>query len=143
MKIGIIVSEFNSKYTNSLLKGCLNRLKEHQIDQEDIFQVFVPGSFEIPIMAKIILSKKEIDILIVIGCVIRGQTYHFEAIVEGVVQGIQKVSIEKGKPIIFGVLTTNTRQQAIDRSGDNKNNKGIEFADSAIKLIEEIKKIED
>lgn len=138
LKIGIIVSRFNEFITNLLLEGAKRRLEERRASYE-IF--YVPGAFEIPVVAKILAER--FDALIALGCIIRGETHHFEAVVDGVVRGVVEAALNKEKPVIFGVLTVDSIEQAIDRAGGKLGNKGYEFADNALYMAELCRRIKD
>lgn len=131
---GIVVSEWNSEITNSLLEGAINTLKENGVEEKDIYIQYVPGSFELPFGASKLLEKKKFDAVICLGCVIQGETRHFDFICDAVANGIMEVSLRKDIPVIFGVLTTNNQEQAIDRSGGKHGNKGVEAAITALKM---------
>ena len=130
---GIVVSEWNKEITDNLLQGAVETLLEHGVDEKDIYVRHVPGSFE-PFGASTLLEKKKFDAVICLGCVIQGETRHFEFISQAVAHGIMKVSLSEGIPVIFGVLTTDTLQQAKDRSGGALGNKGTEAAVTALKM---------
>ena len=131
---GIVVSEWNKEITDNLLQGAVETLLEHGVDEKDIYVRHVPGSFELPFGASTLLEKKKFDAVICLGCVIQGETRHFEFISQAVAQGIMNVSLSEGIPVIFGVLTTDTLQQAKDRSGGALGNKGTEAAVTALKM---------
>lgn len=131
---GIVVSEWNKEITDNLLQGAVETLLEHGVDEKDIYVRYVPGSFELPFGASTLLEKKKFDAVICLGCVIQGETRHFEFISQAVAHGIMKVSLSEGIPVIFGVLTTDTLQQAKDRSGGALGNKGTEAAVTALKM---------
>lgn len=131
---GIVVSEWNKGITDNLLQGAVETLLEHGVDEKDIYVRHVPGSFELPFGASTLLEKKKFDAVICLGCVIQGETRHFEFISQAVAHGIMKVSLSEGIPVIFGVLTTDTLQQAKDRSGGALGNKGTEAAVTALKM---------
>lgn len=136
-KIAIIVAEWNAAITGALYNGALNTLIKQEVNEEDILSLSVPGTFELAGAADILLSKrKHIDAVICIGCVIQGDTKHFDFICEAAAQGITNVGVKYSKPVIFGVLTTNDEQQAIDRAGGKHGNKGDEAAITALKMIE-------
>ena len=125
MTIAIVVSEWNKKITNGLLNGTTRTLKNHGLKEDNLTIHNVPGSFELPSAAQFILeSKKNIDAVICLGCVIQGETKHFDFVCQGITQGIKDVGLKYNKPVIFGVLTDNTLQQSIDRSGGKHGNKG-------------------
>jgi 6,7-dimethyl-8-ribityllumazine synthase len=129
LKISIVVSKFNKEITSKLYCTTLARLKEYKFIESQIDTVWVPGAVEIPIVAQKLISVKKYDVVICLGTVIRGETSHFDYVCNQVSYGCQKVALENNIPIIFGVLTTENEQQAIERI-----NKGIELADSAIEM---------
>ena len=133
-RIGIVVSKFNEFITRRLLKACLGELKRRGVLEKNITVVWVPGSFEIPVTALKLAQKKNIDAVICLGAVIRGETIHFELVANQTAAGIQQVSLETDKPVIFGVLATETVNQAYKRSGVKGENKGIEAARNAVEM---------
>lgn len=136
-KFAIAVAEWNAEITGSLYNGALETLLKHGVPAENIISVPVPGSFELTAAAEILLQKhKELDAVICLGCVIQGDTKHFDFICDAVAHGISNVGIKHSKPVIFGVLTTNDQQQAIDRAGGKHGNKGDEAAITALKMAE-------
>jgi len=136
-KIAIAVAEWNAEITGALYKGAFDTLLKHGVLDENIMSVVVPGSFELTSTADILLNKyADLDAVICLGCVIQGDTKHFDFICEAVANGITQVSVKHGKPVIFGVLTTNDQQQAIDRAGGKHGNKGDEAAITAIKMAD-------
>ncbi|MBN1252434.1 MAG: 6,7-dimethyl-8-ribityllumazine synthase [Bacteroidales bacterium] len=135
MKFGIVVAEWNIEITEALYNGAFNTLKKHGTKEENIFKIYVPGSFELTLGAQLIAENTDVDAIIVLGCVIQGQTRHFDFICSGVTQGITDLNLKYNKPFIFGLLTTNNQQQAIDRAGGKHGNKGDEAAITAIKMI--------
>jgi 6,7-dimethyl-8-ribityllumazine synthase len=134
-KFGIVMSEWNNSVTESLLEGVLHTLLSHGVQKEYICTVQVPGSFELSLGAQRMAKKEEIDAVICLGCVIQGETRHFEFICNAVAHGLTQVSLKYEKPVVFGVLTTDTYQQALDRAGGKHGNKGDEAAITAIKMI--------
>jgi len=136
MTLGIVVSEWNDKITLGLLKGAKATLLKQGVIESNIHIHFVPGAFELPLGAQLILENQAVDAVICLGCVIQGETKHFDFVCEGVTQGIKDVSLKYNAPVIFGVLTDNTEQQSIDRSGGRLGNKGDEAAVTAIKMID-------
>ena len=137
MTLGIVVSEWNEKITTGLLNGAHSTLIKHGVKPENITIEFVPGAFELPLGSQILLeSTKAYDAIICLGCVIQGETKHFDFVCDGVTQGIKDVSLKFNKPVIFGVLTDNTEQQSIDRSGGKHGNKGDEAAVTALKMVD-------
>lgn len=133
--IGIVVSEWNTEITGALLQGAVDTLKEHGLTEDDIIIRYVPGSFELPLGAQLLLDNAEPDAVICIGCVIQGETRHFDFICNSVSQGIMTLNLEYNTPVIFGVLTPENQQQAADRAGGKHGNKGIEAAATALKMI--------
>jgi len=134
-KIGIIVAEWNKEITNSLLKGALSTLLNYGVQENNITIAYVPGSFELTSGAHTLATTKIFDGLICLGCVIRGETPHFDYICQGVTQGITFLNATLDIPIIFGVLTVNNFQQALDRAGGKYGNKGDEAAIALLKMI--------
>lgn len=135
MLFGIVVSEWNKSITDSLKEGAYKTLRKHGVKKENILVHYVAGSFELAIGADIFLSYSDADAVICLGSIIQGETRHFEFVSQATAQGIKDVSLKHGKPVIFGVLTDDTMQQAIDRSGGKHGNKGIECAIAAIKMV--------
>ncbi|MCC7232711.1 MAG: 6,7-dimethyl-8-ribityllumazine synthase [Bacteroidia bacterium] len=134
LRFGIVVSSWNSEITESLFRAAVSTLKSAGCPDENIFRTDVPGSFELPLGAKILYEQRKPDAIICLGCVIRGETPHFDYICSAVSAGIMQLNVEKGLPFIFGVLTTENIQQAQDRSGGTHGNKGIEAAVTAIRM---------
>ncbi len=135
LKVAIIVGRFNELITDKLAEGARNCLLRFGASVENISEYGVPGAFEIPVLAKKLLTAdKELDAVIAIGAVIRGDTPHFEQVVGGATSGVMNVSLETEKPVIFGVLTTDTVEQALNRSGLKAGNKGWEAAHTAIEM---------
>ena len=132
-KYAIVVARFNHFITDRLVEGCLDTLKRHDVKDEEIELVRVPGAFEIPLAAKK-LAHKDYDAVICLGAVIRGDTSHYDYVCSEVSKGIANVSLESGKPIIFGVVTTDTIEQAVKRAGTKAGNKGSDAAISAIEM---------
>ncbi len=141
INIAIAVSSFNDFISKRLLDGCLDELKKLGIVEKKIQVVWVPGSFELPLLAQKLAQKKNIDAVICLGAVIRGETYHFEVVAQGVAQGIMQASLNTEKPILLGVLTTDSVKQANNRSDVKRDNKGREVARAALQMIEVLKKI--
>ena len=130
----IIVAEWNADITNALYQGALTTLVKRGALTENIFTYYVPGSFELTSAADILLQNQNVDAVICLGCVIQGETKHFDFICNAVANGLSNVAIKYSKPVIFGVLTTDNMQQAIDRAGGVHGNKGDEAAITAIKM---------
>jgi 6,7-dimethyl-8-ribityllumazine synthase len=145
LRFGIVVSEWNEKITEGLYKGAQQALIDNGVAPEDIIRVNVPGSFELTFGASMLAETTNVDAIITLGSVIQGETKHFDFVCQGVSNGITQLNISLDIPVIFGVLTDNTMQQAIDRSGGSMGNKGIECAIAAIKMasINQILRAED
>lgn len=141
-KFSIVVSRFNTFITEKLLDGAIDCLVRHNVKEENIKVYWVPGSFEIPSVAKKLAQSKNSDAVICLGCVIRGETPHFDYVASEVSKGIAQVSLETGVPVVFGVLTTDTIEQAIERAGTKAGNKGFDAAMTAIELVNLYKEIE-
>lgn len=135
-RFGIVVAEWNAKITGALYEGAYQSLVDNGALEENIFTYAVPGSFELSSGADILLKSKELDAVICLGCVIQGETRHFDFICAAVANGVTNVAIKYVKPVIFGVLTTDNEQQAIDRAGGKHGNKGVEAAVTAIKMAD-------
>ncbi|WP_109832504.1 6,7-dimethyl-8-ribityllumazine synthase [Reichenbachiella versicolor] len=131
----IVVSEWNEEVTEALCEGAIETLKQHGAATDNIYRVDVPGSYELSLGAQKMAEQSEIDAVICIGCVIQGETKHFDFICSAVAHGLTDVGLKYGKPVIFGVLTPNTQQQALDRAGGKHGNKGDEAAITAIKML--------
>ena len=136
LRIGIIVAEWNLEITGALLNGAVSTLLKHKVKEEDIHVKYVPGSFELPLGAALITQSLNPDAVICLGCVIQGETRHFDFICQGVTQGITDLNLKYSKPFVFGLLTTDTLQQAVDRSGGKHGNKGDEAAITALKMVD-------
>ncbi len=134
MKFGIALSEWNEKVTHDLYEGCYETLVKHGASEENIHTIQVPGSFELPVGAKLLMDQHKIDAVICIGCVIKGETSHNEYINHAVATGLVNLGIASSIPVVFGVLTPNDQQQAEDRAGGKHGNKGIEAAVTAIRM---------
>jgi 6,7-dimethyl-8-ribityllumazine synthase len=133
-RFGIVVAEWNTEITNALYEGAYQSLVNNGALPGNIFSYSVPGSFELTSGADILLKNVHVDAVICLGCVIQGETRHFDFICDAVANGISNVAIKYSKPVIFGVLTTDNQQQAIDRAGGKHGNKGDEAAITAIKM---------
>lgn len=134
LKFGIIVSRFNEFITSKLLGGALDALDRHDVANQDIEVAWVPGAFEIPIAAQKMASSGKYDAVICLGAVIRGATPHFDYIAAEASKGVANVGLKTNLPVIFGVVTTDTIEQAIERAGTKAGNKGVEAAESAIEM---------
>jgi 6,7-dimethyl-8-ribityllumazine synthase len=135
MRFGIVVSEWNYEITSALAKGAIETLKKYGAVEKNILISFVPGSFELPLGGQFFAEMGDVDAVILLGCVIQGETPHFDYICSGVTKGTVDLNLKYHMPFIFGVLTTKTIQQAKDRSGGKYGNKGDEAAVTAIKMI--------
>jgi 6,7-dimethyl-8-ribityllumazine synthase len=135
MKIGIVVSEWNHEITSALLRGALVTLMKHGVAEENIRVEHVPGSFELPLGAQLMAESYNPDAVICLGCVIQGETRHFDFICQGVTRGITELNLKYGRPFIFGVLTTDNLSQARERAGGKHGNKGDEAAVTALRMV--------
>ncbi|PTQ92679.1 6,7-dimethyl-8-ribityllumazine synthase [Mucilaginibacter yixingensis] len=142
-RFGIVVAEWNAEITNALYLGAYQSLLKYGAAEGDIFTHPVPGSFELTSGADLLLKHKELDAVICLGCVIQGETRHFDFICDAVAHGVSNVAIKYAKPVIFGVLTTDNQQQAIDRAGGKHGNKGDEAAITAIKMADLARQLQD
>lgn len=134
LKIGIVVGRFNEFIVSKLLGGALDGLKRHGVDEENIEVAWVPGAFELPLIAKKMVNTDKYDAVICLGAVIKGSTPHFDYVCSEASKGIATVSLQSEKPVIFGVLTTDTIEQAIERAGTKAGNKGYDAAITAIEM---------
>ncbi len=141
LKFAIVVARFNEFINGRLLSGAEDALKRHGVSEDDITVIWVPGAFEIPLTAQKLAQKKEYDAVITLGAVIRGATPHFDFVSNEVAKGVAVASMETGVPVIFGVLTTDTIEQAIERAGTKAGNKGYDAAVTAIELANLYKEI--
>ncbi len=135
MRIGIVVAEWNIEITGALRDGAIKTLLENGVIENDIIVKYVPGSFELTLGAQFLCEDRSIDAVITVGCVIQGETRHFDFICDAVAHGVTNVSLKYNKPVIFGVLTPNTLEQAQDRAGGRHGNKGDEAAVTALKML--------
>ncbi|PWU68036.1 6,7-dimethyl-8-ribityllumazine synthase [Gracilibacillus dipsosauri] len=142
LKVGIVVGRFNEFITGKLLNGAEDTFRRHGVAEEDVEVAWVPGAFEIPLVAKKMVETGKYDAVVTLGTVIRGSTPHFDYVSNEVSKGVASVSMDAGIPVIFGVLTTDTIEQAIERAGTKAGNKGAEAAISAIEMANLLKDIE-
>lgn len=133
-KFGIVASRFNDFMTKELISGCTDTLIRHGVDEKDLLVTWVPGAFEVPLVALKLAESKAYDAVICLGTVIRGSTPHFDYIASEVAKGVSRVSLDTGVPVIFGVITADTIEQAVERSGSKDGNKGRDAALSAIEM---------
>lgn len=141
LKIAIVVSRFNDFITTRLLEGAKDTLIRHEVEDTNIDVAYVPGAFEIPLVAKKLAQKSEYDAVITLGCVIRGATSHYDYVCNEVAKGVSKANDISDTPVIFGVLTTESIEQSVERAGTKAGNKGSEAAVSAIEMANLIKQI--
>lgn len=134
LKFGIVISRFNEFISSKLLSGCLDGLNRHGAEEENIEIIWAPGAFEIPVVASRLAQSNKYHAVICLGAVIRGGTPHFDYVAAEVSKGIAQVSLQSGKPVIFGVLTTDSLEQAIERAGTKGGNKGFDAALAAIEM---------
>ncbi|WP_255259713.1 6,7-dimethyl-8-ribityllumazine synthase [Lentibacillus sp. CBA3610] len=142
LKVGIVVARFNDFITSKLLEGAEDTLKRHGVQEDNIDIAWVPGAFEIPVVAKKMAVKEEYDAVVTLGAVIRGSTPHFDYVCNEAAKGISSAAMQSGKPVIFGVLTTETIKQAIERAGTKAGNKGSEAAAAAIETANVVKELD-
>lgn len=136
MSFGIVVAEWNTDITGALLEGAMKTLKEQGCEDDNIHVKWVPGTFELPLGAQFFAEHTSVDAVIVLGCVIQGETRHFDFVCQGVTQGITQLQLAWSMPMAFGVLTTENIEQAFDRAGGKHGNKGDEAAATAIKMVD-------
>ncbi len=141
LKFGVVVSRFNEFITGKLLEGARDDLVRHGVNQEDISVAWVPGAFEIPLVAQKLAQTNNYDALICLGAVVRGGTPHFEYIAAEVTKGIAKVGLDTGLPVTFGIITADTLEQAIERAGTKAGNKGFDAAVDAVEMANLLKGI--
>jgi 6,7-dimethyl-8-ribityllumazine synthase len=139
LRIAVVVARFNEEVTRRLLRGALNALTERGVEDPDV--LWVPGSLELPVVALALAEKGNHDAIVCLGCVIRGETYHFEVVANQAAAGIMQVQLDTGVPVAFGVLTTEDKEQALARSGP-KNNKGAEAAEAAIEMANLMREVQ-
>ena len=142
IRIGIVASRFNEFITSKLLSGAIDGLQRHGVGEEDIHVAWVPGAFEIPLIASKMANSRKYDAIICLGAVIRGSTSHYDYVCNEVSKGIASVELSSGVPVMFGVLTTENIEQAIERAGTKAGNKGYECAEGAIEMVNLIRQIE-
>lgn len=141
LKVAIVVSRFNDFITGRLLEGAKDTLIRHDVNEDNIDVAYVPGAFEIPLVAKKLASSGNYDAVITLGCVIRGATSHYDYVCNEVAKGVSKVNDQTNVPVIFGILTTESIEQAVERAGTKAGNKGAEAAVSAIEMTNLLKSI--
>lgn len=142
IKVGIVASRFNEFITSKLLSGAMDGLLRHDVWEEDVHVAWVPGAFEIPLIASKMAKSGKYDAVICLGAVIRGSTSHYDYVCNEASKGIAAVSLETGVPVMFGVLTTENIEQAIERAGTKAGNKGYECAEGAIEMVNLIRALE-
>jgi 6,7-dimethyl-8-ribityllumazine synthase len=141
LRVGLVCGRFNDLITERLLAGALDTLERHGVADDDITVVWVPGSFEMPVTAKALAARDDIDAVITLGAVIRGATGHYDLVAGQAAAGIARAGLDTGTPVIFGVLTTETLEQALDRAGAKVGNKGAEAAATAIEMVHVLRAI--
>ncbi len=141
MKVGIVASRFNAFIVQKLLDGAVDGLVRHGVDEENISAAWVPGAFEIPVVAQKMAASKKYDAVICVGAVIRGSTSHYDYVCAEVSKGVAQASFNTGVPVLFGILTTDNLEQAIDRAGAKSGNKGYDCALSAIEMVNVMEQI--
>ncbi|MGL4357508.1 6,7-dimethyl-8-ribityllumazine synthase [Cetobacterium sp.] len=143
LKVGIVCARFNEFIVSKLLGGAVDALKRHSVNEENIHVSWVPGAFEIPLIAKKMVETNKFDVVITLGAVIRGATPHFDYVCSEVSKGVASVSLDSGVPVIFGVLTVNSIEEAIERAGTKAGNKGFDAGISAIETVNLIRTISE
>ena len=141
MKVGIVAGRFNEFITSKLLSGCLDGLRRHDVADDDVDVAWVPGAFEIPLVAQKMAASGRYDAVICLGAVIRGATSHYDYVCSEVSKGVAQTSLKTGVPVMFGVLTTENIEQAIERAGTKAGNKGFECATGAIEMVNLLRQI--
>ena len=141
VKVGVVVTRFNEFITSKLLSGAIDGLKRHGVSESDIDVAWIPGAYEIPLVAKKMAESTKYHVVITLGAVIRGATPHFDYVSGEVSKGVANVGLETGVPVIFGVLTTDSIEQAIERAGTKARNKGYEAGVTAIEMVNVLKEI--
>lgn len=142
IKVGIVAARFNEFITSKLLSGAMDGLIRHEVAQEDVEVAWVPGAFEIPLIAQKMAESGKYDAVICLGAVIRGATSHYDLVCNETAKGVAQVGLKTGVPVLFGVVTTDTIEQAIERAGTKAGNKGYDCATSAIEMVNLIRQIE-
>ena len=142
IRVGIVISRFNEFITSKLLGGALDALRRHGVKEDDIHVAWVPGAFEIPLIASKMAESKKYDAVICLGAVIRGNTSHYDYVCSEVSKGVANVSLNSGVPVMFGVLTTENIEQSIERAGTKAGNKGFDCAVGAIEMVNLIREME-
>lgn len=135
LKVGIVAARFNEIIVNKLVGGAIDGLVRHDVDEDDIDVAWVPGAFELPLVAQKMAQSDKYDAVIVLGAVIRGATSHYDLVCNEVAKGTAQISLQTGKPVMFGVITTDTIEQAVERAGSKAGNKGYECACGAIEMV--------
>ena len=142
IKVGIVAARFNEFITSKLLSGAMDGLVRHEVAQEDVEVAWVPGAFDIPLIAQKMAESGKYDAVICLGAVIRGATSHYDLVCNEAAKGVAQVGLKTGVPVLFGVVTTDTIEQAIERAGTKAGNKGYDCATSAIEMVNLIRQIE-
>ena len=140
LKVGIVVARFNEFITSKLLSGAIDTLRRHEMKEDNIDVAWVPGAFEIPVVAKKMAESKKYDAVICLGAVIRGATSHYDYVCNEVSKGVAQVGLQSGTPVLFGVLTTENIEQAVERAGTKAGNKGADAAMAAMEMANLLKK---
>lgn len=141
IRVGLVCGRFNDLITERLLAGALDTLERHGVAGDDVTVVWVPGSFEIPLAAKALAARADVDAVITLGAVIRGATGHYDHVAGQAAAGVARAALDTGTPVVFGVLTTETLEQALDRAGAKVGNKGAEAAVTAIEMVHVLRRV--
>lgn len=141
LRVGVVVARFNEFITRRLLEGCQEALRRHGVRPEDVTVAWVPGSFELPLAAQTMARSGSYDAIVCLGCVVRGETAHFDYVAGSAASGVAQAALATGVPVIFGVLTTNTMEQAMERSGGRLGNRGYDGAVAAIEMADLLRRL--
>lgn len=141
IKVGIVTTRFNDFIVNRLLGGALDTLKRHDVPEEDVTVAYVPGAFEVPLVAQTMAESGKFDAVIALGAVIRGATSHYDLVCNEAAKGVAQASLKTGVPVMFGIITTDTIEQAIERAGSKAGNKGSECAEGAIEMVNVLRQL--
>ena len=141
LRVGLVAARFNDLIVDRLLDGALMALRSHGVADDDVVVVRVPGAVEVPLLAQALADRDDVDAVVALGCVIRGSTGHYDYVCQMVASGVARIALDASKPVIFGVLTTETLEQAFDRAGGKLGNKGAEAAVAAIQTASALKSV--
>ena len=143
LRVGLVAARFNDLIVDRLLEGALGALRQHGVDDDDVVVVRVPGAVEVPLLAQVLADRDDIDAVVALGCVIRGSTSHYDVVCSMVASGVTRVTLDASKPVIFGVLTTDTAEQAFARARPEEGDKGGDAARAALEMISVLRQLDD